>query len=56
MLDYITKLIEPYITYSNILLFISIVLPILVLGVFWKSAARTRVIQVFSDLNRRYKS
>jgi hypothetical protein len=55
MLDYIYSILYKYITYTNILLLVSIVLPILVMGVFWQSEARQRVFQVFTRLHRRYK-
>lgn len=55
ILDYIYTILYQYVSISSIIVFISIVIPILVLGWFWKSAARNRVIQILGDIHRRYK-
>jgi hypothetical protein len=56
ILDYIYTILYPYVTLTNIVILCSIVLPILVIGIFWQSAVRTRVIQILGDVNKRYKN
>jgi hypothetical protein len=56
MVDYIYTILYPYVTLTNIVILCSIVLPILVIGIFWQSAVRTRVIQILGDINKRYKN
>jgi len=55
MYNYIYTILYQYVSIDSIVVLCSIVLPILVLWIFWSGTLRQKVLQTLGDLNKRYK-